>query len=65
LDVAHGVPPPRAAPPLLRRVVLSYTSSLGILPKTSTPVYAGAWPRHRGTRRRHTFVCRRLRQFFD
>ena len=23
LDVAHGVPPPRAAPPLLRRVVLS------------------------------------------
>jgi hypothetical protein len=27
--VAHGVPPPRAAPPLLRRVVLSRTSSLG------------------------------------
>jgi hypothetical protein len=27
LDVAHGVPPPRAAPPLLRRVVLSRTSS--------------------------------------
>jgi len=26
LDVAHGVPPPRAAPPLLRRVVLSSTS---------------------------------------
>ena len=24
LDVAHGVPPPRAAPPLLRRVVLSH-----------------------------------------
>jgi len=25
LDVAHGVPPPRAAPPVLRRVVLSDT----------------------------------------
>ena len=26
LDVAHGVPPPRAAPPLLRRVVLNRSS---------------------------------------
>ena len=29
LDVAHGVPPPRAAPPLLRRVVLSESVSVG------------------------------------
>merc|ERR1712205_275990 len=30
LDVAHGVPPPRAASPLLRRVVLS-RSDLGVI----------------------------------
>jgi hypothetical protein len=32
LDVAHGVPPPRAAPALLRRVVLSETSSIYVSP---------------------------------
>ena len=31
LDVAHGVPPPRAAPPLLRRVVLSCRTLSGDL----------------------------------
>jgi hypothetical protein len=32
LDVAHGVPPPRAAPPLLRRVVLNCSTLCRQLP---------------------------------
>ena len=41
VDVAHGVPPPRAAPALLRRVVLSESFSLGLSDDLALPFFDG------------------------
>merc|ERR1711966_143154 len=55
LDVAHGVPPPRAAPPVLRRVVLSRLPSSAPLSRCvssqSRSRVSPLWGLSRGSRR--------------